>query len=110
MNKPNGEKNVTFGDLKNILRDLYYNNNIAISKQASTVLDMLQIITYTGAINNINRVYILDTNIVDGSDLFFYQGGKVDRAEYSIVNNQEVTFIFIPQEDSTLEFYGIPIT
>lgn len=102
MNKPNGDKNVTFGDLKNILRDFqqYMNENI------SSAVGMMESIPYTGSVDGSNTLYTLSYPVVTGSIMPFYQGGKVDNAEFTATDTT-VTFTFAPQSSSTLEFYAI---
>lgn len=99
---------VTVSQLNKAVDVLTKKINDITASMAASVVKKLELIPYTGAINSINQSYLLSVPIIPDSLLCFYQGGKVDVAEYTLVVNT-VNFTFAPQELSTLEFYAIKL-
>lgn len=63
-------------------------------------------ISFTGAINGVNKQYTLNQKFYANSLWVFYNGVKQDTTKYTVVD-ETVTLTFAPKAEQTLEFYAV---
>lgn len=96
-------RGATFLELKAVIQ--YFEERVS---RRTISIKAAVLIAYSGDIDGINRDYVLSNELVSGSDMFFYNGSKMSVDQYTI-SGLVVTFIFTPQGEGILEFYGVPI-